>query len=116
MGDGIASDIINGFPRLIDLLQKMISSILSDGKGAQDLILTLSDNSPHAVCSNVDRILPALTVTNNGTATVNIGVGGVAIQPLLVNQSYTFRWKNPKRAQIVVNDLGNSNANVTAIS
>ncbi len=100
MGESISADILAG-------LEKLIARILGNGKGVADHIaLPIATNSPYQICGNVDRILPALTIINNGTATVNIGSGGVALFPLVVGASYTWRWKNPKYAQLVFNDLG----------
>jgi threonine dehydrogenase-like Zn-dependent dehydrogenase len=99
MGESISADILAG-------LEKLIVRILGGGKGVDDIIKTTGDSSPHAVLSNVDRIVPAFTMVNNGSATINFGSGGAANHPLPVGMAVTYRWKNPKYAQIVVNDLG----------
>ena len=98
-GEGIAEDIIK-------LLEPLLARMVGNGDAADDYIVTTGDSSPHQVLNMVNRILPAFTIVNIGSATVTFGAGGIAKHQLPVGASYTYRWKNPMRAKIVINDGG----------
>lgn len=96
MGDGIAVDIFHLF-----------ITLLSSDLGVQEHQVTNGiAGAPFKLLSAVNRVIPAFTIVNSGTTTVNIGFKGTASFPLPAGASITLRWKNPQKLNIVVDDLG----------
>ena len=102
---GIASDIISGLSRLV-------FAILRNGSGVAQNYITEGNTIDFKIAENSDYLFPALTVVNQGTANVRVGfsttAGGLKGVLLLPQAAVTFKWLNPRRSQLVVNDLGTS--------
>lgn len=94
---GIAEDIIAG----------ALERFLAGGMGYSVHLTTTGTNTDTKVASDVNRILPALTIINQGSNSIKIGYQ-TALVSLAAGASYTFRWKNPARSKIVFNDGGNA--------
>lgn len=92
---GIASDMMG-----------LIIAFINGGQGVQKHVAPTSATSQDTrLLPDVKSVRPAITVVNNGTATVNIGFN-VAGFPLPKGSSITFRWVNPAARNLVYNDLG----------
>ena len=81
--------------------------ILQARKGIQAHVVTNGNaNQTIKLLNDYDRVFPAFTIVNNGSAQCKIGWGGNATFPLLAGTSMTFRWSNPAARQLCVNDGG----------
>jgi hypothetical protein len=113
---GTAADEQMGQGAKDGLLYRVLGWLIGYGRGANSHHATtgvLNFNVP--LLPYVDRILPRITITNNGSNTVNIGYNGAPTYPLAAGVSYTLTWKNPKRSGLCFTDLGNA-ATVDVIS
>ena len=91
-GSGIAADIFKKF-----------YEFLEGGKGVQAHIVTNGFGANQAILSDVDRIVPSITIMNQGPSPILIGFGNptAVMQP---GDSVTLEWCNPAKRRIMIND------------
>ena len=91
-GSGIAADM---FKKLFEFLE--------GGNGIQDHIVTTGLGANQAILSDVDRIVPSITIMNQGPSPILIGYGN----PTAVMQAgddLTLNWCNPAKRRLMIND------------
>lgn len=91
------------------IVEDILTKLLHNGKAIAKPYLTSgkgTKGSTEVFLAEINDIVPAITVQNQGPVAVNIGAKGVANFSLAVNQSYTYRWKNPAREGLCVSDGG----------
>lgn len=96
---------------------KLLAWLVGHGLGANDhqVPATTGLTVSRPLLASTNRLLPRITITNNGSNTILIGYNGSATYPLAAGQSYTATWKNPVKSGLCWNDQGNA-ATVDAIS
>lgn len=96
---------------------RLLMSLIHNGEGHTQVFTTDGTNAVRKIFENIDSVIPAVTIYNNGAATIFFGYKGeVPTVPLLAGTSYTARWKNPKRSGMCVRDGGNSGVTVAVVS
>jgi len=103
-------------------LWKLWMAIIGNGIGANAHYVTTGDGKTvpgngaiHAILPEVERVLPRISITNNGAGTIDIGYNGNPTYPVLAGMTYTLTWKNPRLARLCFSDLGTA-ATVDVIS
>ena len=91
-GSGIAADM---FKKLFEFLE--------GGNGIQDHIVTNGFGANQAILTDVDRIVPSITIMNQGPSPILIGFGNptATMQP---GDDLTLNWCNPAKRRIMIND------------
>jgi hypothetical protein len=106
---GIASDIF-----------QHLSSFLNGGRPVDAQYVTSGDGGGgpppktpltgvnHRILPDTNYIVPAFTITNNGSANAYWAVSGGGVWHTLYASggSSTYRWKNPRELNLVFNDGG----------
>jgi hypothetical protein len=104
-GGGISADILNGlialFERFWGPSHGVAQSFTTNGLGSA----TYKAGALYKILENVDRPIPALTISNTGSSSIKVGYG-VPTFTVLGGASLTLRWKNPFRSHLVFTDLG----------
>ena len=96
---GIAEDIFNFFYHFVNPNNGIQAHLITNGSAGQYLQLLKSH----------DKVIPAFTVVNSAGGTALLGtMGAKPTFPLAVGASMTFRWKNPAKLGLVVDDQGTS--------
>lgn len=121
MGEGIAADIIAGLYGFAEWLfgggDAITVSFLTAGDGAAPVSNTTTAGAvSHKILENTNRRLPAFTISNHGGSAIRYGQRGQANCLLEGGASYTFRWKNPVKSNLVINDLGVSGIEINITS
>lgn len=102
-GSGISGDI---FKRFYEFLE--------GGQGVEALITTMGNSVDTLILPDVNRIVPSITVTNQGPGKILIGYGS-AKSPLASGAGVTLTWINPSVRRFVYNDAGVSGTIVSVL-
>lgn len=96
------TDAFQGSGIAVDIFKKFFE-FLEGGKGVQSHIVTNGKGANEAILSDVDRIVPSITIMNQGPSPILIGFGNptATMQP---GDDLTLNWCNPAKRKIMIND------------
>ena len=95
---------------------ELLFQFLKGGKAISQNYVTTGDSAEHKICADLDYIIPALSIVNNGSSSIKFGADGKSVHLLLPSASYTWRYKNPVKSRLTYNDTGNSGVTIDIIS
>lgn len=96
-------------------MARFLVALARGGRGYAQNYTTLGNSLDFKLAENEDCIFPALTVVNQGAASVRVGLGSVGAKGgvlLPAGASCTFRWFNPRSSRLLANDLGNAGVEI----
>ena len=96
------TDAFQGSGIAVDVFRKFFE-FLEGGQGVQAHIVTNGFGANQAILSDVDRIVPSITIMNQGPSPILIGFGNptATMQP---GDDLTLNWCNPAKRRIMIND------------
>jgi hypothetical protein len=90
-----------------DVYDLFVGQLLRWGAPALDHQVTAGTGLPTKLLSNVNVILPKITIHNSGGFVVLVGYNANPTFPLNPNDRLSLWWKNPVKNGLCFNDLGN---------
>ena len=88
-----------------DLARWVVGVLLNYGRGVQSVVTTQGTKVDTKLLSESNFIVPAFTILNSGSSTINVGWGKAEV-PVVAGSAWTLKWKNPVANTLVYNDLG----------
>ncbi len=89
-------------------IKQVLLEIIGHGRGFTNIYVTKGTGIDTAVAEAVNRLCPAITITNQGATPIYWGYTKANQTLAAGGGSATLRWKNPVANQLVINDQGNT--------